>query len=101
MTKHSITIQLEGKLFQGKSGNIPALPIIITVPKTLLPQVSNEIRRYLMPGSFDVIPYTGRLETRTGFWESAWKSSRLPEQRKILIATTGVRVSAILIYRGL
>ncbi|KZP14423.1 hypothetical protein FIBSPDRAFT_751821, partial [Athelia psychrophila] len=46
--------------WHNKPGNIPDLPSMIVVPKSLHPQFTRELRRYLLPHSFDILPYLGR-----------------------------------------
>lgn len=89
-----LTAITEERLFQGTTGNIPDLPSIIVVPKPLHPQFTRELRRYLVPQSFDILPYTGRVTSRADFWTSVWMKSVHQEGRKILIATVGVSLTA-------
>ncbi|KZP14431.1 hypothetical protein FIBSPDRAFT_686255, partial [Athelia psychrophila] len=50
----------KGRKWHGVDGNIPDLASIIVVPKSLHPQFTRELRRYLAPQSFDILPYLGR-----------------------------------------
>lgn len=65
---------------------------MIVVPKSLHPQFTRELRRYLLPHSFDILPYLGRVETRPDFWSAVWTQSKHTLGRRILLATTGVSV---------
>ena len=65
--------------------------MIIVVPVSLVQQYKDEIRRYTQFAHVDVVPYLGNLDTRRNFWTAAWKASRQPNIRKILLATTTVR----------
>lgn len=82
-------------------GNIPDLASIIVVPKSLHPQFTRELRRYLAPKSFDILPYTGRQESRSDFWTGVWNKSAHSPGRRILIATTGVSVPSSFLVFGL
>lgn len=82
----------EDRQWHNKPGNIPDLPSIIVVPKSLHPQFTRELRRYLLPHSFDILPYLGRVETRKDFWSTIWTKSKHALSRRILLATTGVSI---------
>ena len=70
---------------------IPDRPMIIVVPVSLVQQYKDEIRRYTQFAHVDVVPYLGNLEGRRTFWTAAWKASKQPNIRRILLATTTVR----------
>ncbi|KAF7964787.1 hypothetical protein HWV62_2906 [Athelia sp. TMB] len=77
----------ENKKFQGREGNIPDLSSIIAVPKSIHAQFSRELRRYLIPAAFDVIPYIGKHEKRLNYWTHVWTRSKQTPGHKILLAT--------------
>jgi hypothetical protein len=81
-------------LFQGKQGNIPDEAFIIVCPVTLLTQLTSELHRYLQPGSFDILPYTGKHRTRQTWWTDIWGRCNHKEGRRIVIATTTVSVGS-------
>ena len=64
--------------------------MIIVVPVSLVQQYKDEIRRYTQFAHVDVVPYLANLESRRNFWTAAWKASRQPNIRRILLATTTV-----------
>jgi hypothetical protein len=76
--------------WQGKDGNIPSNPILLTIPKSLELQFTNELRRYLRPKSFDILPYTGTWEKRENWWTQVWSSSKHDPSRRIIVAATTV-----------
>jgi hypothetical protein len=85
-----INIISEGLKWQGKEGNIPSQPILLTVPKSLELQFTNELRRYLRPKSFDILPYTGTWEKRQSWWTGVWSASKHDLSRRIVVAATTV-----------
>ena len=78
-------------MWQGKNGNIPTLDSIVVVPVNLQTQMESEIRRYLYPGTFDIIPYIGAYKSRKTFWEDVVKKSVQPAGRRLFMATSSVR----------
>jgi hypothetical protein len=83
--------------WQGKDGNIPSSPILLTVPKSLELQFTNELRRYLRPKTFDILPYTGTWEKRQDWWSQVWSSSKHDPSRRIVLAATTVSNLTLLI----
>lgn len=83
-----------GRQFQGSSGNIPQLPHILVVPPNLQAQMLSELHRYLVPHSFDILPYSSlwEREPRAHFWNNIYKSCRHPAERRIVVATHKVRL---------
>jgi hypothetical protein len=82
----------DGMRWQEKDGNIPVQPILLTVPKSLELQFTNELRRYLRPKSFDILPYTGTWEKRKDWWTRIWSTSKHESSRRIVVAATTVRI---------
>lgn len=82
----------EGMKWQGMDGNLPDRPILLTVPKSLELQFTNELRRYLRPKSYDILPYTGTWEKRKEWWTQVWSTSKHDESRRIVVAATTVRI---------
>ncbi|KAJ7934060.1 P-loop containing nucleoside triphosphate hydrolase protein [Mycena leptocephala] len=76
------------RMWQGKNGNIPTLDSIVVVPVNLQTQMESEIRRYLYPGTFDIIPYIGAYKSRKTFWEDVVKKSVQPAGRRLFMATS-------------
>ncbi|EMD31654.1 hypothetical protein CERSUDRAFT_127231 [Gelatoporia subvermispora B] len=68
-------------------GNFEDLPTLLVCPPALHPQWTEELHRYLKKGSFDLFPYTGKVEKRAGFWNE-WSKSHQPLSRRILLATS-------------
>ncbi|KAJ7822151.1 hypothetical protein B0H13DRAFT_1659794 [Mycena leptocephala] len=77
-------------MWQGKNGNIPTLDSIVVVPVNLQTQMESEIRRYLYPGTFDIIPYIGAYKSRKTFWEDVVKKSVQPAGGRLFMATSSV-----------
>ncbi|KIK11276.1 hypothetical protein PISMIDRAFT_122983 [Pisolithus microcarpus 441] len=71
-------------------GNIPDLPHIIVCPVNLRQQWESEIKRFLSPGSFDVLPYINRLDSRGSWWSDLFHISKQPLPRRIILATQTV-----------
>ncbi|KAJ7914639.1 P-loop containing nucleoside triphosphate hydrolase protein [Mycena leptocephala] len=76
------------RMWQGKNGNIPTLDSIVVVPVNLQTQMESEIRRYLYPGTFDIIPYIGAYKSRKTFWEDVVKKSVQPAGRRLFMAAS-------------
>lgn len=91
---HIDGIASEGMKWQGVDGNIPDQPILLAVPKSLEHQFTNELRRYLRPKSFDILPYTGTWEKRKEWWSQIWPTSKHDLSRKIVVAATTVRTGS-------
>ena len=77
--------------WRGGDGNIPDDPFCIVAPNTLQEQYMRELRRYLVPESFDLFAYKGRWdkEDRTAWWQDTWGSSEQTNKR-IIVATVTV-----------
>ena len=77
--------------WRGTDGNIPDDPFCIVAPNTLQEQYMRELRRYLVPESFDLFAYKGRWdkEDRTAWWQDTWGSSEQTNKR-IIVATVTV-----------
>ena len=69
------------------TGNIPEGSIIIACPTNLHSQLNSELERYLQRGTFDILPYTGKLEKRRNYWTQIYPQSRLPLGRRIILAS--------------
>jgi hypothetical protein len=77
--------------FQGRSGNIPDLPILFACPVNLQDQWTREIHRFLRRSTFDILPYVGKLSSRTNWWSTVYDASHQPPHRRILLVTHKVR----------
>ncbi|CAL1698687.1 unnamed protein product [Somion occarium] len=75
-----------GKTFAGNA-EIPDLGHVLVVPFSLRAQVENECQRYLRRGAFDIFIYDGTLKGRPEFWMKFWDFSKLPQIRRLVIAT--------------
>lgn len=76
-----------------QQGNIPDGPNLIIVPVNLHAQFTNELRKYLQAGAFDIFPYILGTQTRLNFWTHIWPRSVYSEDgdnRKILVASINV-----------
>ena len=71
-------------------GLIPNDPVAIVVPKSLIGQYITELRRFLEPNTFDILPYIGQISTRETWWSRVWTQSNLPSGRCILLAAAKV-----------
>ncbi|KAG2134716.1 P-loop containing nucleoside triphosphate hydrolase protein [Suillus cothurnatus] len=69
-------------------GNLPDLPTVIVCPPNLQHQWTIEIERYLRRGTFDVLPYVGKYETRKDWWSKACDRCQQPLRRRVVLATT-------------
>ncbi|KAF7965457.1 hypothetical protein HWV62_43479 [Athelia sp. TMB] len=83
-----ITHATAGKRWQNTDGNIPDLPSIIIVPKSVHPQFLGELKRFLDGKIFDIFPYVGSLPSRLTFWDKIWPLSQKAPGQVILLATT-------------
>lgn len=82
-----------GHKFAGKEGNIPDLPHIIVCPVNLKDQWQSEMERFLIPSSFDILPYVGKAESRSGWWTALYGHSIQPHLRRIVLATVSVSLT--------
>jgi hypothetical protein len=87
-------------MFHNRPGNIPDLSSVIVVPPTLIPQVMNEMRRYLNKSSFGILPYLGKFapKPRETFWFRDWDGMKATGVHRILIASQSVSISTELMY---
>ncbi|KAI6029042.1 P-loop containing nucleoside triphosphate hydrolase protein [Pisolithus microcarpus] len=82
-------------------GNIPDLPHIIVCPVNLRQQWESEIKRFLSPGSFDVLPYINRLDSRGSWWSDLFHISKQPLPRRIILATqTAIQDDAVAVFNS-
>jgi hypothetical protein len=77
-----------GKQWRPDSPNIPDRPTLIVLPVSLMDQFLAELHMYLVPGSFDIIPYLKKWNGRKDWWSTVYSS--FSKQRPIykLIPTT-------------
>ncbi|KAF5379543.1 hypothetical protein D9615_006663 [Tricholomella constricta] len=76
-----------GLLWQKKVGNIPNVASLLVVPVNLHAQMMSEAYRYLMPGSFDILPYLGTHQTHAHWWETIASMTNQPPGQRIVIST--------------
>lgn len=88
---------LEDRKWRGTDDNIPAEDAILVVPVNLHSQMTEEIRRYLIPGSLDILPYTGTLKGRLAYWTEIADQSKQPRGQRLLLATSNVRLHRLAI----
>ncbi|KIO00769.1 hypothetical protein M404DRAFT_151725 [Pisolithus tinctorius Marx 270] len=79
-----------GLKFNTPDGNVPDLSHVIVCPVNLKQQWESEIRRFLVPASFDLFPYTGRLDSRSAWWTELFTVSKQPLCQRIILATQTV-----------
>lgn len=79
-----------GKKWQGKDGNIPSQPFIISCPVNLHSQWTRELERFLKRHSFDILPYIGKLATRGDWWDKILTQSLHQPHHRIILATESV-----------
>jgi len=84
-------------MFAGQEGNIPDVPHIIVCPVNLKDQWQREMERFLIPSSFDILPYVGKLEGRSGWWTTLYGHSVQPHLRRIVLATVSVGLTSTFI----
>ncbi|EGO04149.1 hypothetical protein SERLA73DRAFT_148782 [Serpula lacrymans var. lacrymans S7.3] len=65
--------------------NLPDLPTILVCPTNLHAQLTSEIEHYLRRGTFDLLPYTGKLQQREQWWETIWTQSKMSPGRCIVL----------------
>ncbi|EGN97044.1 hypothetical protein SERLA73DRAFT_75888 [Serpula lacrymans var. lacrymans S7.3] len=66
--------------------NLPDLPTILICPTNLHAQLTSEIEHYLRRGTFDLLPYTGKLQQCEQWWETIWTQSKMSPGRRIALA---------------
>lgn len=79
-----------GRRFKSADGTIPDVPHIIVVPVNLREQWDRELKRFLKHASFDILPYTNRLDTRKEWWKIVYDKSLQPHTRRIVLAVNTV-----------
>ncbi|KAI9457025.1 P-loop containing nucleoside triphosphate hydrolase protein [Boletus coccyginus] len=87
VTKGQFPGDFAGRTFETEDGNVPDLPNIIVCPVNLKQQWENEIKRFLRPSTFDILPYTGRLDSRSTWWKQLYSSSKQPQMQRIILAS--------------
>jgi hypothetical protein len=76
---------------EGKECPIPDLPFLVVSIPSIHQQISHECERYLVKGSFDIIPYVAtKAETHSIILEKMDKDCKTPPERRIILATTTV-----------
>jgi hypothetical protein len=81
---------LEGKKWKGTEVNIPCHDFIYMVPVAVHPQAMKEAYRFLQYGMWEIVPLTGKLESRETFWKTLKERTKLGEGNRIIIATHSV-----------
>lgn len=81
---------IEDRKFGGKVGNIPDIPHIIVCPVNLKEQWQREMERFLIPHSFDILPYAGKLSSREQWWTTLYEKSNHAQIQRIILATNSV-----------
>lgn len=76
-----------------EDGNIPDIPHIIVTPVNLRAQWEREIKRFLSPASFDILPYIGRVDNRKDWWQAVYGKSLHNECHRIILAATTMSVN--------
>ena len=61
---------------------------MVICPPTLIPQWEREFRRFIKPGTVDLMKYEGLLESRVNFWQDVFGQSRAGH--KLLLVTPNV-----------
>ncbi|KAI6144170.1 P-loop containing nucleoside triphosphate hydrolase protein, partial [Pisolithus thermaeus] len=90
-----------GRKMNTHDGNIPDLSHIIVCPVNLRQQWESEIKRFLSPGSFDILPYINRLDSRSSWWSDLFQASKQPLPRRIILATqTAIQDDAIAVFNS-
>lgn len=84
-----------------EAGNISDDPVMITCPTNLQSQIQAEIERYLEHGKFDVLPYTGKMESRPEFWTKYYTMSNLPPGCRIIVVPHTVSHLTDFLWKGL
>ncbi|KAH0833809.1 P-loop containing nucleoside triphosphate hydrolase protein [Lanmaoa asiatica] len=87
------------KTWQGQPANIPDLPVIIVCPVNIQDQWVGEIHRFLRKGTFDILPYVGKLVTRGAWWKVGYPQSHQPALRRIILAAhTAIQDDGIAVF---
>ncbi|KAI6137600.1 P-loop containing nucleoside triphosphate hydrolase protein [Pisolithus tinctorius] len=88
-----------GLKFNTPDGNVPDFSHVIVCPVNLKQQWESEIRRFLVPASFDLFPYTGRLDSRSAWWTELFTVSKQPLCQRIILATqTAIQDDAVTVF---
>ena len=73
-------------------------PFLIVVPNNLLDQWLVEFKRYVRPGTFDVFPVTGTMQSRLDSEKEWFERSHANAYRRVIIATHSVSLFALLYH---
>ncbi|KAH7905302.1 P-loop containing nucleoside triphosphate hydrolase protein [Hygrophoropsis aurantiaca] len=95
--------QFAGKTFgdKTKDGKIPNDPHLIVCPVNLKDQWQAEMERFLTPWSFDILPYTGKYDSRSEWWTQLYDQSKQPVTRRIILGTlSAIQDDSLKVHRN-